>query len=233
MAKQELPRQRKANEAGDQRQLKKKPGQLLDQTRAVDESPITKARLVDGLPVHEHARLLASAHSYEQLQRMAIQLQQSYGNAYVQSVIQRIDAARGSGQPLESHVCSEMENTFGQDFSQETVVGASSGVPALQREISEDEENGVIIGWNENTEQVAEEVSGPVAEEDGEEVPLPASSSVTVDMLSKWDMMERERKMYVDEGLSIDDVAELVRKDRTEVRNHMRQLGVIRPGDDW
>lgn len=63
-----------------------------------------------------HAAILRRVESDEQRANMVAQLQQSYGNAYVQKVIDRIQGERGSGQPLEPGVRSRMEAAFGEDF---------------------------------------------------------------------------------------------------------------------
>lgn len=52
-----------------------------------------------------------------QLAGLVTQLQQSYGNAYVQQVMTRIQSEKGHGQPLESGTQAEMEGAFEQDFS--------------------------------------------------------------------------------------------------------------------
>jgi hypothetical protein len=59
--------------------------------------------------------------SPEQRASMITQLQQSYGNAHVQRVMERIQAEKGSGRPLESDIRSEMETGFNRDFSDVTI----------------------------------------------------------------------------------------------------------------
>jgi hypothetical protein len=44
------------------------------------------------------------------------ELQRQRGNVYVQQLMKRIRAERGSGRPLEPQVRAEMESAFGQDF---------------------------------------------------------------------------------------------------------------------
>jgi hypothetical protein len=65
----------------------------------------------------EHVSLLARAASDGQRAEIAGQLQQSYGNSYVEEVVQGLRHERGSGKALEPEVRSEMEAAFGQDFS--------------------------------------------------------------------------------------------------------------------
>jgi hypothetical protein len=44
------------------------------------------------------------------------ELQRRRGNIYVQQVMERVQAEKGSGRPLEPEVRAEMESAFGQDF---------------------------------------------------------------------------------------------------------------------
>lgn len=96
------------------------------------------------LPIERHAALLGDprfSHSVNNSQKAGLvtELQQNYGNAYVQRVVGRIQAKKdealpeeepdladivpkitaekGSGKPLEPETRSEMEASFGKDFS--------------------------------------------------------------------------------------------------------------------
>jgi hypothetical protein len=55
------------------------------------------------------------------------ELQRQRGNVYVQQLMKRIQAEKGSGRPLEPEVRAEMESAFGRDFSEVRVhTGASA-----------------------------------------------------------------------------------------------------------
>lgn len=99
----------------ESRRKKKAQQPLYDQPKATDEG---RFDFQVEPSVDRHAALLADVCSDEQQVSLVTQLQQSYGNAYVQRVMERIQAEKGSGQPLELKTRSEMETSFGHDFSE-------------------------------------------------------------------------------------------------------------------
>jgi peptidoglycan hydrolase-like protein with peptidoglycan-binding domain len=62
------------------------------------------------------------------------ELQQQRGNFYVQEIIERIRAEKGSGRPLEPQVRAKMESAFGQDFS-DVRVHTDAAADRLAREL--------------------------------------------------------------------------------------------------
>lgn len=102
----------KAEEIEEGGRPKKRVQPVYDQAKARDEG----ATLKPGPSIGEHAAILRSIRSDEQRAKMMADLQQSYGNAYVQQVVERVQAEKGFGQPLESQARGEMEAAFRQDF---------------------------------------------------------------------------------------------------------------------
>ena len=114
MAQHEQIKRERSEELEEESHHKKKtPQPLYDQLKTPDEGMLGFQAEPS---VDDHAALLADIRSDEQRANMVTQLQQSYGNTYVQRVIERIQAEKGSGQPLEPGVRSEMESSFGEDF---------------------------------------------------------------------------------------------------------------------
>jgi len=115
----------------------KAQGSELNPFSAILESPMGKSSL------ERHAALLGDARfsdpaNIDQKARIVSQLQQNYGNAYVQRVVssiqtnrdeevtngelpgdiaQRIAGQRGSGQPLSPETSSQTEESLGRDLS--------------------------------------------------------------------------------------------------------------------
>jgi len=118
MAKHRRIHQGKSEEPEEDGRLKKKAHQpLYDQLKAQGEDVITTNDFPARSSVDEQAAALADIHSDEQRAGMIAQLQQSYGNAHVQRVMERIREQKGKGKPLTHEVRSEMEAAFNQDFS--------------------------------------------------------------------------------------------------------------------
>ena len=136
-------RARKKGDAEEEvRRGKKARESALEKLKARDEMP--EANAMDVSSLESHAALLSDAWlsrpaNTEQKARIVSQLQQNYGNAYVQRVVGRIQAKRnkepsedklgtdtlrriasekGSGHRLEARVRSEMNQAFGQDFGE-------------------------------------------------------------------------------------------------------------------
>ena len=111
-------------------------------------------RIGDSSITQSHALTLkrAKGSSSSQAGQFLLQLQKQYGNSYVQRVIdlsrkadsdtsvapeieQSIQHARGGGQPLDSKVRTQMESSFGVDFSN-VRVHTNSQANTLNHELS-------------------------------------------------------------------------------------------------
>ena len=103
-------------EEEESRHKKKAPQPVYDQLKATDEGVVPVADFLAEPSADKHAALLADVPSDEQRANLVTQLQQSYGNTYVQRVVEHIQSEKGSGQPLEPKTRSEMEAAFNQDF---------------------------------------------------------------------------------------------------------------------
>jgi hypothetical protein len=77
-------------------------GRSLDQ----DEGAVQTGDSLAGLSVDEHAALLAGIRSDGQRSSMVTQLQQSFGNSYVQRVMERVEATRAETAAVESPAIS-------------------------------------------------------------------------------------------------------------------------------
>jgi hypothetical protein len=97
----------------ERKRRKKASQQLYNHRKTSDEGTADFAATAQ---MDSHATLLSQVSSAEQQAKLITQLQQSYGNAYVQRLIERIQAEKGSGRPLEPEARSEMEVAFKQDF---------------------------------------------------------------------------------------------------------------------
>jgi len=125
----------KPEELEEESRYKKKAQQpLYDQLKAPDEGLITSPDFVAKPSVGRYAALLADIQSDEQRARMVAQLQQAYGNAYVQQIMERIQAEKGSGQPLEPEIRLEMEAAFNQDFG-DVHIHADAAADKLAKEL--------------------------------------------------------------------------------------------------
>ncbi|MFC1892707.1 DUF4157 domain-containing protein [Chloroflexota bacterium] len=114
MAERETMNRKKKKKLEAEITHKRKAKPAYDQSKAADQGALD----LKGKPsVNRHAAILAQVHSNEQRANLIIQLQQSYGNAYVQQVMGRIQSEKGSGKRLEPETRSEMERAFKQDFS--------------------------------------------------------------------------------------------------------------------
>ncbi|HEX9976641.1 MAG TPA: hypothetical protein VGA82_05255, partial [Dehalococcoidales bacterium] len=83
-------------ELEDKSRVRKKARQpLYDQLKTPDESAVPVVDSLAKPSIETPAALLANAHSDEELANMVTRLQQSYGNAYVQRVIERVRAGEG------------------------------------------------------------------------------------------------------------------------------------------
>jgi len=118
----------------ESRYKKKAQPPLYDQLKAPDEGLITSPDFVAKPSVGRYAALLASIQSDEQRANLVTQLQQAYGNAYVQQVMERIQAEKGSGQPLEPEIRLEMEAAFKQDFG-DVHIHADAAADKLAKEL--------------------------------------------------------------------------------------------------
>jgi hypothetical protein len=97
----------------ERKRRKKASQQLYNHRKTPDEGMADFAATAQ---MDSHATLLSQVSSAEQQAKLITQLQQSYGNAYVQRLIERIQAEKGSGRPLEPETRSEMEVAFKQDL---------------------------------------------------------------------------------------------------------------------
>jgi hypothetical protein len=114
MAQHKRIKREKAEELEEDSRPKKKASQpVYNKIKAADEGAVLKVEL----SVDKHAALLGEVSSDEHRASLVAHLQQSYGNAYVQRVMERMQAEKGSGRPLESETRSEMEAVFKRDFA--------------------------------------------------------------------------------------------------------------------
>ena len=67
--------------------------------------------------VKSHATLLRDTNSNDLRARLAIKLQQHYGNAYVQRVIEHIQRQKSPGNKIEPSTRFEGDSSFSQDAS--------------------------------------------------------------------------------------------------------------------
>lgn len=118
----------------ESRYKKKAQPPLYDQLKAPDEGVITSPDFVAKPSVGRYAALLANIQSDEQRANLVAQLQQAYGNAYVQQIMARIQAEKGSGKPLEPGIRLEMETAFNQDFG-DVRIHADAAADKLAREL--------------------------------------------------------------------------------------------------
>jgi hypothetical protein len=107
-------REERERQEEERKRRKKASQQLYNQRKTPDEGTADFAVTAQ---MDSHATLLSQVSSAEQRAKLITQLQQSYGNAYVQRLIERIQAEKGSGQSLEPETQVEMEAAFKQDFS--------------------------------------------------------------------------------------------------------------------
>lgn len=119
----------------------------LKQAAEPEESKLKQA--IAGLPMAEQASLAKNPQAQgAQRAEAMLNLQQTYGNKYVQRLtegdkeatldedtIRRIEAQRGSGTPLEPGVCSQMETVFKHDFGA-VKVHTDSEADRLSQELS-------------------------------------------------------------------------------------------------
>jgi hypothetical protein len=109
--------QEKPEEQEEESRRKKKARRpVYEQLKAQDDGVDSGAGFLVEPSPDSHAALLADLHSDEQRASLVNQLQQSYGNVYVQQVMERIQSGKGSGQPLGAETRSEMEAAFHQDL---------------------------------------------------------------------------------------------------------------------
>jgi hypothetical protein len=104
-------RQRELEEESSRRKKGQQP--IYDQLKAQDENVSEHSKDILN---SDYSPLLMDSHSAEGPASLITELQQSHGNAYVQQLIERIEAAKGTGQPLKPQVRTEMEGAFGEDF---------------------------------------------------------------------------------------------------------------------
>lgn len=97
----------------DSRRRKKVQQPLYDQLKERDEE---KAGLDMNASIQNHADFLMEAGNDEERSSLAAELQQSYGNAYMQQLVERIQAKKGAGRPLEHDTRMEMENALGGEL---------------------------------------------------------------------------------------------------------------------
>jgi len=115
MAKYERIKRKEPEEQEESLRKKRVSQPLYDQRKASAEGTTDSAVTQS---MDNHATLLAKATSDEQRANLVTGLQQTYGNAYVQQLMERIQTQRGSGQSLEPETQAEMEVAFERDFSE-------------------------------------------------------------------------------------------------------------------
>lgn len=104
------------DEPEKQHHRQKARGSSADQATPDGKGPASHLDFSFEPPIEKHIALLAAADSDDLRADLATQLQQSYGNAYVRRVIERIQAETGSGKPMEPQVRGQMESAFKQGF---------------------------------------------------------------------------------------------------------------------
>lgn len=136
MAKSKRIGKDRQEDSEEESRRKKRTQQLLyDQLKSPDRDVAPNLDSIAEPSMDKHAALLAGVSSNEQQANLVAQLQQSYGNTYVQGLMTRIQAGKGSGQPLEPRTRSEMEAAFKQDLG-EVSIHADATADRLARELS-------------------------------------------------------------------------------------------------
>jgi hypothetical protein len=124
----------KTEEPEEVRRRKKKAQPQYDRVKTPDEGVKLQADLTGVPSIEAHGTMLSRATSTEQEADMITQLQQSYGNSYTRQVIERIQAEKGSGQPLEPEARSRTEAGFKQDFG-DVRIHTDAAADELAREL--------------------------------------------------------------------------------------------------
>lgn len=115
----------KKGEPEELAQRRKKVHPTKDMAKAPAEGVKSQAGLGVAASMEEHAAILRSA-SGEQGANMVIQLQQSYGNAYVQRVVERIEAESSSLEAEADAIGGAVAN------GESVAIGRAAGAPAIQ-----------------------------------------------------------------------------------------------------
>jgi hypothetical protein len=110
-------RQMNTEKAEDREALRRKKAQKTSSPAKAAGRSTTRNDYRVRSSSEEHASLLTRVATEGQRAEIAGQLQQSYGNAYVENVVEGIRHERGSGKAMEPGLRTEMESAFGQDFS--------------------------------------------------------------------------------------------------------------------
>jgi hypothetical protein len=127
-----IGRETRDKEEYDEARHCRKARPMHDQLEQVAEPEASQGKQASAqMSVAEQASLVKSPRVFSaQRAEAMLELQQTHGNRYVQrlaeeakqvildeDIIRRIEAKRGSGQPLEPEVRSQMEGAFGHEFS--------------------------------------------------------------------------------------------------------------------
>ena len=118
MAIHERIKGERQKEVDNKRRLKKGNQLQYSQPKAPRREGLVPSVYTPFLPsLEKHAALLTVTHSDKHRANLIIRLQQTYGNTYVQRLVNSINNARSSGQPLPTSVRESLEPYFRHDFS--------------------------------------------------------------------------------------------------------------------
>lgn len=196
-----MPGNKKADSEELENKARRKKPQRREEDKAM-EIPGTQAALSDVM-AQDPAALLSSrqmAHpASAPLRAQATQeLQKQRGNAYVQQVIKRIQADKGSGQPIPRNIRSKMQQSLGYNFegvrlhTDGAAHNAAEGLDAkaftMGRDIFLDQRHGQNLASTEGKRILAHELTHVVQQAEGN-LSLPGEK---VKMGQPGDVYERE-----------------------------------------
>lgn len=129
--------QRRAKDIEEKEEARrhKKAQPVYDQRKQAAEAEDSQARQVLARVTAEQASLAKNPQVQgSQRAETMLELQQSYGNRYVQRVVGGVQAEKGSGKSLEPETRSEMEIAFKQDFG-DVRIHTGTAADKLAREL--------------------------------------------------------------------------------------------------
>ncbi len=149
MAEYERANQQKQEEAVQKHHLRREKSEpLFALPQAFELGAFSLSDTPFQPPVERHATWLAGAHSYEQRANLVVHLQQSYGNAYVQRLLE----SRAVQVKLTINAPNDVYEQEA-DRVAETVTRAAT--PPLQRQVEEEEEEEVQAKFLGHTQGAA------------------------------------------------------------------------------
>ena len=116
-----MPRKRRHIQTGEEKDEERRRARAARRERSKEFAPLIRETLPPEQAANSETALADPrlAHPANASRRIALThaLQRQHGNAYVQRVIQHVQANQSSGQPLRGTMREEMEETLGEDFS--------------------------------------------------------------------------------------------------------------------